>query len=432
MTRRPFLDLFSPLPPAPTGVAEFTAGLLEPLRERARLRVWTAQRGPLDLGIPELEIRRFAPEHLDPAELNAADATFYNIGDNPDVHLAIHRMTRRVPGILILHDTNLQRLFSAYAQQPGADRAYDLDQLDAQARELGSAFDEGRAGLEVLIRTAPMTVSVLDGALGAIVHDRAEIDALAPRTHAPIYYLPRAFRCGSAPQRTLPDRNAPSRLVMFRSAASGRLAPILEALASMPDRDRYRLDIYGQLEQEARLRGSIAQLGLGELVTLHGAVPLPDLESALAEADLALNLHWPGMADASSIQLRVWAAGLASLVTPVGWYAQLPPGTAFPIDVQAEREQIVTHLRALRTHPERYLDVGAAGRRVLEREHSPESYADAMLEIAAAHEVQSTRLLGAGLAKRAGRAMLEVSPPELASDLAASVAKHVADLLGRA
>jgi glycosyltransferase involved in cell wall biosynthesis len=286
--------------------------------------------------------------------------------------------------------------------------------------------------LQDLVEAAPMTLAALDGAIGAVLHNAAERDALAEQTHLPIYYLPLSCRFGPAPTRSpRHDPDAPSRLVMFGFIGENRrLLPILEVLAGMPDRERYRLDIYGIVEQEAEVDEMIATAGLGSLVMRHGFVPEPVLNTALGQADLALNLRWPSMGEASGAQLRIWAAKLPALVTRLGWYAQLPSDTVFMIDQPQEREQIVHHLRALRETPALYAQAGERGRAVLEQCHAPERYAKGLVAIAAERAVQHARRTGHALAERAAHLLLDLGPRELVRPLGGEVARCIADLTG--
>src|SRR3954447_25144525 len=93
---------FSPLPPAHTGIAEYTRRLLPALRAHADLVLWTAQpRWSYSLK-HQAEVRRFDPRAL-PAELRDG-AVFYNIGNNSQYHAAIWDTARQVPGFAIMHD----------------------------------------------------------------------------------------------------------------------------------------------------------------------------------------------------------------------------------------------------------------------------------------------------------------------------------------
>jgi glycosyltransferase involved in cell wall biosynthesis len=436
MTRLLTIDIFSPLPPCPTDIANHTAALLPALSRLARVRVWTAQNGPVELEVPGVELCRFNPETLPIQSLNVADATFFNLGNNAAFHRDIHAVARCIPGIVVLHDTSLQHFFASYGEKEGPERQYYLDLLErahgSDARALAEDHIAGRGSFEDLVKQAPMTLAALDGTLGAILHNRTEYAALQSRTNIPLYYIPLSFRFGPAPERTrrrTPDE--PSRLVMFGFiGANRRLTAILEALAGMPDRAQYRLDIYGLVEEEAQIDAMIASAGLAELVIRHGFVPEPVLDEALANADLALNLRWPSMGEASGSQLRIWSAKLPALVTRVGWYAQLPDETVFMIDPEQEREGIVHNLRALRRDPARYGRAGERGRMVLEAQHSPERYARELVAIAAECSSQHARRMGATLAETCAGTLLKLGPAELARPLGDEIARRIAELTG--
>jgi glycosyltransferase involved in cell wall biosynthesis len=173
------------------------------------------------------------------------------------------------------------------------------------------------------------------------------------------------------------------RLIVFgHLTRNRRLASILEALASYPRRDRFHLDIYGTIREAGEVQGQLGALNLRGQVTVHGWVPEATLEAALTAADLALNLRYPTMGEASASQLRIWDHALPSLVTPVGWYASIPEGAVGRVRVANEIADLHMHLDAFLADPEGYSQKGAAGRRILEERHSPAAYVRALLDLA--------------------------------------------------
>ena len=436
MPRIPIIDIFSPLPPLPTEIANHTVSVVQALAHLAKVRVWTDQPGPIELDLPGIEIHRFDPAALPSRKLNQADATFFNLGNNAKFHRGIHQAARRIPGIVILHDTRLQHFFAVYGEHAGPEREYYLDLLTRthgrHARMLAEARMAGADCFDELVDYAPMTFAALDGAIGAIVHNAQARSVLQPQTHVPLYHVPLSCEFGPAPRRTpKPDPASPSRLVIFGFIGENRrLMPILQALASMSDRAHYRLDIYGHVTQEKQVDEAIATGGLEGIVTRHGFVPDTTLSVALAEADLALNLRWPTMGEASASQLRIWAAKLPALVTRVGWYAQLSRDAVFMIDPDQECDEIVYHLRALRQFPGQYVQAGENGRKILEMEHSPRRYAEALVAIAAEHAGQHSRRMGSDLAERCAKVMLDYTPADLARPLGAEVTTRIAEFTG--
>jgi hypothetical protein len=70
------------------------------------------------------------------------------------------------------------------------------------------------------------------------------------------------------------------------------------------------------------------------------------------------------------------------LVTRVGWYADMPADTALFVRPEREVSDIRQHLRDFLAAPESFAATGARGREILETQHAPEIYADALLELA--------------------------------------------------
>src|SRR5689334_8445075 len=106
------INWFAPLPPLRSGIAHDTAAVLPYLAERAEVTVWTPQ--PEWSG--ELEqyarIRRYQPDDMSWSELNAAEVTLYHLGNHPEFHGPIWQVSQRHPGVVFLHDLDLQQLFA--------------------------------------------------------------------------------------------------------------------------------------------------------------------------------------------------------------------------------------------------------------------------------------------------------------------------------
>jgi glycosyltransferase involved in cell wall biosynthesis len=398
------LNIFSPLPPTPSDIANHTLIVARALREFADVTLWTPAAAPPVAG---LDVVTFDPASIDWARLHDADATIFNIGNNYPFHREIHAVARRVPGLVVLHDTALQEFFVPFSQGGAADRAL---WRDAMQRSHGAAGEEAAArwlagdlGLGTLVRDFPMTTAALDGALAAIVHNRAEASALAGQTKLPVFHVPLAFPAGPPPLR--PARQGKLRLIVFGYLGANRCVPqILEALAAMPGAD-LRLDIYGALAEPHVVFGEIARLGLERRVEVHGFVPETALTEALARADLAINLRHPSMGEVSGSQLRIWSAGLPSVVSRTGWYASLPGDAVFFVEPGHEVAMLQSHIAAMLDDPAPFHRAGARGRAIVEVEHTPRHYALRLIEIVGRLPGLHARRAGLDLSRRAAEAM---------------------------
>src|SRR5262249_47603326 len=107
------LNWFSPLPPTPSGIAEYTAQLLPFLAERASVVLWS-DRDEWDRALEEhARVRYYHPEHPPWAELNRADLSVFHTGNSP-WHAALWGVNRSHPGLVVLHDLNLHHFLNAW------------------------------------------------------------------------------------------------------------------------------------------------------------------------------------------------------------------------------------------------------------------------------------------------------------------------------
>jgi glycosyltransferase involved in cell wall biosynthesis len=424
------LNIFSPLPPVRSEIANVTCQIAAALQKLADVTLWTAQDEPPELpeppaGLPPLAVQRFDPAQVPWPLVQQADLNIYNIGNNATFHRAIFDVARQAPGVVVLHDTRLQHFFARYSETPGADRDFYLDSM---RRSHGL---EGLAGarawlareqtLDTLVERYPMTLAAMDGALAAVIHNDAEQDALAEQSRTPIFMLPLAFTGRASDDCTAsagplasdgapdPDPGRTLRLIAFGFMGfNRRLGSVLDAIAGHPD-SAVELDIYGVLEDADAILERTASLGLSERVRQHGFVPEAELTAALARADLALNLRYPSMGEASASQLRIWDAGLPSLVTRTEWYGTLPEDAVFFVEPDDEVAGIRGHLSALRTSPARFRRAGLRGRQVLLERHTPADYARGLLAIARELPILHARREGVAMSRMAANGLMAIA-----------------------
>src|SRR5215470_16388563 len=128
------LAFLTPLPPASTGVADYSVELLARLAERHEIDVFHAQDRVDPFRIPGPcrvhHASGFLPRHAQ----RPFDLAVYQMGNGTD-HGFLYPLLARVPGLLVLHDLVLHharaRMFLdapevvAYAQDPASARRRD-------------------------------------------------------------------------------------------------------------------------------------------------------------------------------------------------------------------------------------------------------------------------------------------------------------------
>ena len=352
------LNWFSPVPPTRSSIALDTAAVLPALARRAEITLWVHEKRWL----PELEksarVRRYDPNAMPWAEINAADATIYHLGNEPRYHGPIWRVNRQHPGIVILHDLNLQDFFAAMTDWAVLTPGDYLRMMEfyhpRRGRSLGEAWLAGQKPLAEVGNECPLTGAGIENALGVAVHSENGRATVAGLTQLPVIYVPLfAPVLAELPARVL-DRGAYRIVVFGFLGANRRLEVILDALHSFPERSRFHLDVYGTIAQEKAFHRKVKELGLSVFVTAHGFVRETQLDTALARSDLAVNLRDPTMGEVSASQLRIWQHGLPSLVTDIGWYATLADDIVAKVRRAFEVEDIQKHLRDFLAEPARY------------------------------------------------------------------------------
>jgi glycosyltransferase involved in cell wall biosynthesis len=361
--RRPRLNCFSPLPPSRTEIAANVARSLPALAEYFEVALWAER----PYWSPALEahahVRAWEGEPW--AELNAADATLYHIGNNARYHGWIWDIAQRHSGIVVLHDTGLHEFLLAHLEE------------------------HPHAGLSA----AGATAVTLERARGAVVHSGAAFQHVAALRLCPVVQLDLPYPAG----RPVVPRSWDGilRVVLFGYlGANRRLASLLEAMASFADRQRLRLVILGELEEPREIAERIQAAGVGDLVDIRGFVPEAELEEQLDRAHLAVNLRYPSLGEASASQLRIWDRGLGSLVTRTGWYAELPSDTVWFVDPGNEVEDLQRHFRAALDAPAALQAMGTAGRHHLESRHDPRRYASELADSIARMTARPTSIVG--------------------------------------
>jgi len=284
----------------------------------------------------------------------------------------------------------------------------------------------GEIGLDALVTRYPMTAAVADYGLCTVVHNEAEQRILAGQTWWPVHYLPLAFAAGPMLDK-IPGDGVLRVIVFGFIGANRRLPSILEALAGLWE-DAIMLDIYGQLDDPGELDELVARYGLQDRVRWHGFVD--DLSAALRRADLAINLRYPSMGEASASQLRIWDAALPALVTRTGWYAALPDDTVFFVEPDDEVGTLRKHLRAACRDLAPFRRAGQRGRAILEQRHLPVDYARGLLGIAEQAKGQHRRRSASDLSRSAAQKLAACTDERGIALCAQQVAERIAELSG--
>jgi glycosyltransferase involved in cell wall biosynthesis len=313
------LAWFSPLPPARSGIAAYSAELL-PLLEGE----FTIDRFPESHAHDFVWLHRRAPY----------DVIVYQLGNAP-FHDYMWPYLASYPGLVVLHDARLHharaRMLLRQKRFDDYRREFWFDHPDATRDFVEYAVD-GLGG-PIYYFWSMLRVVVQTARLVAVHHEHiaAELRAAFPEVRVRSMPLGRARLETAAParQRTRAELDVPDDAVVFavfgKLTAEKRIGPILRAFAATRrDGMNARLLLIGDAAEYPSLHASIGELAIADRVRVIGHVADDAIGPYLAAADVCLCLRWPTALEASGAWLHCLAAGRATVISDLAHLADIP------------------------------------------------------------------------------------------------------------
>src|SRR5215469_12500388 len=254
---------FSPLPPARSGIADYSQTLLAALKPLA-----------------EVEVFSQATPAFDPARF---DVALYQIGNN-GFHDFVYEAALRHPGVVVMHESNLHHLIADITIKRG-----DWDAYIAECEYNGGAAARGFAGRVRGLEVGPdyegvrMTRRILERARGLVVHSRfLEGEMREAGFRGPVAvishgaWIPEGDRNGYRHKLGL-DESAPLVGIFGFLKPYKRIAESLRAFRRLirivPNA---RMILVGEPHPELPLEDMIRSMGLESSVRVLGFAPIED------------------------------------------------------------------------------------------------------------------------------------------------------------
>ena len=342
---------FSPLPPARSGIADYSEALLESLRPLASVGVFAAPDQPFD-----------------PARF---DIALYQVGNN-GFHTFVYEAALRHPGVVAMHESNLHHLIAEMTIRRGDWDAY-VRECEYDGGPAARAFAEHVRKLEVGpdYEGVTMTRRLLERARGVIVHSRfMESEIRAAGFTGPIAVIPHGAWIPRADRHAYRDRlglevDAPLIGIFGYLKPYKRIAESLRAFRRLVKVEpRARMILVGEPHPELPVGQMIGSLGLSASVRVLGFAPIDEFTGYMAACDIVLNLRCPTVGESSGTMLRAMGLGKAVLVSEIGSFAEFPEDVCLRVAVGAcEEDLIFEYLNLLVSRPEVARELGARARR---------------------------------------------------------------------
>jgi glycosyltransferase involved in cell wall biosynthesis len=396
------LAWFSPLPPAPTGIADYSADVLRLLCSVHRVDAFHAQERVLESALPAAcqahPAEAFAERHA----RRPYDLAIYQMGNGP-AHDFLYDWLPRQPGLLVLHDLVLHharaRAFLdspealAYRHEPSSQERRQAALLPLQRYREELAYNYPRqagrlasAQLETAGRLLPYAYPLfrlpVEASRATAAHNGFMLRAIREE-------LPEAAlaRVAMPMARALVGADAAARIRARHGIAAdelvvgsfGLLTPEkrIDTLSRAAARARalgtkLRLLLVGPLPDAAAHWTRLGELGLRDAAILTGRVPLDELPLYIEACDVVVHLRYPSARETSAALLRVLAQGRATVISDLEHLDEIPSEAVLRADPSDEEGGV---LRAILTLGQSRGERERLGRRAAEftaRAHSPE------------------------------------------------------------
>jgi len=323
-----------------SGIADFSRHVASALASRADVDIWTADDPPLLES--DLRVVGFGEGELQ-APLAGYDFLVYNMGNTLRSHRLIHQVSKRHPGVVILHDRVLHPMFVASWRHDGGfiDPTY-VARMEAYYGEPGAlAARDSISGARPPVWESdevvrfPLTEEALQGARGVVTHSQAHAEWIRERWAGPVRdlrlpayrsALSRGELAGFAP---VGRRDGRLQLTTIgHVTANKQCHRVLRLLADDPGlAKKVHYTIAGPLDPGNSYADELKEL----LQTLPhvsaevlGEVSDENLESLMTATDVFVNLRQPVFEGGSASLMLEFAFGRAVLCFDDGAFGELP------------------------------------------------------------------------------------------------------------
>ena len=358
---RPRLALVTPWPPERSGIADYSYRLARELGQRIDVDVVVGNplpeyAKPLEHGVSLMEAASFSAGHI----ARQHDRVLYCMG-NSSFHRHVYELLRMRPGAVIAHDVRLTGFYGWFAgvEQPGDPAGRLRERIQAlygpripdAALASGPPTPELQSALGIF-----MTREIQQYAEQLLVHSRFALDVLeldrgVADRDVPVEIVPFGIpepreRSGSAP-------GGEPLLVSIGVVSEVKgLAALIAAFGTLTQSfpgARLAIAGPGDPEELERWRAYAREHAPGAKVEVTGHLSDAGFRELLDAAALAVQLRTVANGEASAAVADCLSAGLPTIVTALGWAAELPDGVVERVSVAADPHLIAARMQRILT-----------------------------------------------------------------------------------
>lgn len=389
--RRPRIAFLSPLPSERSGIADYSAELLEVLGAYFDIDLYMGEGECSSESLRD----RYTIRHYRDFPLRAAsyDEIVYQMG-NSSYHTEMFQYLERYPGIVTLHDFFLSGLINYLAFEKGENRALYEQNL---------FFSHGLRGVDQMYAKGvgytnahdPMSRKIFSCAERVIVHSsfaKELCEKFFPAEQGKVRQIPLLRRI---PERTSHRDEIRERLGYgkddFVVASFGFLSRqkmntlLLSAWSGLREEcPRMKLVFVGKLAEDdygVQFKKALADCGAGEAVRVTGFASPEEYRAYLQGADAGVQLRCMTRGETSAAVLDCMAAALPTIVNDYASFQEYPEDVVVKIPAEPTVDDLTCALRKLYESAELRRETGETARRFVEKYHAAEAVAKQYAEV---------------------------------------------------
>lgn len=363
-----------------SAIGKYSQCITDELKNHCEIDLWVPG-DELALLDTEVRVVPFKSDDIRIQRLKEYDCIVYNMGDHFGFHGNIYEVSKKVKGIVILHDFVMHHFFAVYYLSHLKDNnAYikEMSRLygvEGQRTAADSLSGKGQPIWETDdVVKYPFFEKAIEGSLGVIVHSRFLADEVKKTYLGPVATIYHPFYLDPA---NPPRPNGQASFSKFSNKVlmltigyinpNKRIDKVIKAIGENKSIcSKVNYVIIGSYDHNGNyfslLQALIIKYGLQDRVKFLGYQPDETLYGYLARADFCLNLRFPAMEGASWSLVEQLQFGKPVIVTDNGFYSELPDDCVVKIDPNREEEELTAMLNKLISNASFRDQIGRKGR----------------------------------------------------------------------
>lgn len=285
----------------------------------------------------------------------------YHIG-NSDYHIFSIANALYLPGIVILHDTNIGEAFRIMEEQ---------DMISQQRCQLEKAItDEQHAD------TSSHLYSLAQRQLGFLTHSRYAKEAVVTLAKdLNDRYISEASLPTHVGQMDEPREYAELTIGLAGIIADIKGLGVIKTIASNPSFRNTKIHLFGYNYASEETLGTLTAFDNVELTTNLTDF---DFQASLRDLDIFVNYRMKYQGETSLSTLEAMRQGVVVIVRNIGWYSQLPDECVIKVENQ---DEVIEVLEKLRVDKDKLKMISKNAKDYVRNSHTHEKYAQGLLDL---------------------------------------------------